>query len=257
MNRISTWDDARPTAEAIQQTLAADLSATTANSSTAFTTFVPLHYEKKYAYPLLVWLHGAGDNESQLRQVMPLVSLRNHLAVAPRAASMGELDGEECYQWTQSTAGTALATQRVFYCIDLAMSKYNVAPARIFLAGHGDGGTMALRIGLAHPDKFAGVASFGGALPAQRTPLCNLNQARRLNVLVAQGRRSLHYDEVDFCNDLRLLHYAGMSTTFRQYPCGDVLTSKMLQDLDAWIMEIVTGEHAAAQDSSILWSTDL
>ena len=47
--------------------------------------FVPLHYEPNYAYPLIVWLHGAQDDERQLKRVMPFISLRNYVAVAPRA----------------------------------------------------------------------------------------------------------------------------------------------------------------------------
>src|SRR5215475_6844861 len=46
--------------------------------------FAPLHYEANYAYPLLIWLHGGGDSEHQLRRVMPHISLRNYVAVAPR-----------------------------------------------------------------------------------------------------------------------------------------------------------------------------
>src|SRR5437016_9189131 len=46
--------------------------------------FTPLHYERNYAYPLIVWLHGPRDNERQVAQVMPLVSMRNYIAVGPR-----------------------------------------------------------------------------------------------------------------------------------------------------------------------------
>src|SRR3954470_13867118 len=50
----------------------------------AYATFAPIHYEKRYAYPLLVWLHGDAGSERELRQIMPLVSMRNYVAVAPR-----------------------------------------------------------------------------------------------------------------------------------------------------------------------------
>src|SRR6185503_16233240 len=52
-----------------------------------FTTFAPIHYEERYAYPLLVWLHGDAGSEQELRQIMPLVSMRNYVAIAPRGAS--------------------------------------------------------------------------------------------------------------------------------------------------------------------------
>ena len=40
--------------------------------------FVPLHYEANYSYPLLVWLHGPGDDERQLKKIMPLISMRRY-----------------------------------------------------------------------------------------------------------------------------------------------------------------------------------
>src|SRR4051794_5650794 len=46
--------------------------------------FTPLHYERNYAYPLIVWLHGPGDDERQLKRIMPLVSMRNYGAAGPR-----------------------------------------------------------------------------------------------------------------------------------------------------------------------------
>ena len=50
-----------------------------------YTLFAPLHYEPNYAYPLVIWLHGPGDDERQLLRVMPLVSMRNYVSVGPRA----------------------------------------------------------------------------------------------------------------------------------------------------------------------------
>lgn len=47
-----------------------------------YSLFGPLHYEANYAYPLIVWLHGPGDDEHQLRRIMPAISLRNYVAVA-------------------------------------------------------------------------------------------------------------------------------------------------------------------------------
>ena len=54
-------------------------------STLAHATFGPQHYEPQYAYPLIVWLHGRGDDERQLLRVMPHVSMRNYVAVAPAA----------------------------------------------------------------------------------------------------------------------------------------------------------------------------
>ena len=70
--------------------------------------FVPLHYEPNYAYPLVVWLHGPGDGHRQLKQVMPHISLRNYVAVAPgwpQSAGTEQGDSELQSAWSQDSNG--------------------------------------------------------------------------------------------------------------------------------------------------------
>ena len=64
--------------------------------------------------------------------------------------------------------------------------------------------------------------------------------ARRLPAFLALGRDSEVYGPDKACDDLRLLHTAGVSVTLRQYPCGHELTTQMLRDVDRWIMEQIT-----------------
>jgi phospholipase/carboxylesterase len=94
---------------------------------------------------------------------------------------------------------------------------------------------------LLEPDRFAGVVSVGGPLPKEHSPLAQVQRARRLPVLIAHGRDSESYLTDEVCQDLRLLYSAGMSVTLRQYPCPQEVTTQMLSDADAWIMERVTG----------------
>ena len=37
-------------------------------TATPSATFQPIHYEKGYAYPLVVWLHGPGGNERRAHE---------------------------------------------------------------------------------------------------------------------------------------------------------------------------------------------
>lgn len=208
--------------------------------------FTPRHYERNYAYPLVVWLHGPDDDERQVTRVMPWVSLRNYVAVGPRGTSGSSVLGG--YRWLQEADHIATADERVAMAVAAAERWLNIAPARIYLAGFAGGGTMALRIALNHPRRFAGVVSIGGPLPSNLRPLARLHEARRLNVLLAAGRQSRDYPEHEVCDHLRLLHAAGISLNLRLYPCGDEVTTDMLADMDRWIMEQVAGEGRAALD---------
>jgi phospholipase/carboxylesterase len=209
--------------------------------------FAPLHYEPGYAYPLLVWLHGPGLDEGQLRRVMPLVSMRNYAAVAPRGPGSGP-GGGRC--WPQSDDAIDEAEAGVWQAVAAAENRFKVHRNRRYLVGYGCGGTMAVRLALRHPDRFAGAATLGGPLPSGGAPLSRLGELRRLPLLIAAGCKSDDYDSHSVCRDLRLVHSAGMSVTLRHYPCGQDLIPEMLADLNRWLMDQVTGTAPQAAQAA-------
>jgi phospholipase/carboxylesterase len=264
---------AAPSLESVFQVNSASFSS--AESDFAHALFAPMHYAPGYAYPLIVWLHGCGSDERQLQRVMPLVSMQNYVAVAPRGLQMpgdcaefrlsedrtvplgpaktspatGET-GRPGFGWMQTDDVIQQAEQRVFDVIGLAGRKFHVSPKRVFLVGFDAGGTMAMRIAMSHPGRFGGVLSLCGAFPAGRTPFCNLVAARRLAIFLATGRGSLQYPATQVCEDLRLLHTAGLSITLRQYPCGHELMPQMLADVDRWIIEQITTPRPTPAESN-------
>jgi phospholipase/carboxylesterase len=209
-----------------------------------YATFAPMHYEKGYAYPLLVWLHGKASTEQELRQVMPLVSMRNYVAIAPRGTWSNAIAGRTVssrgrFGWRQSSDGIESAETRIADCIAVAKQRFNIHPRRIFLVGRGCGGTMAVRIAWNNPGRFAGVAAINGPLPTRLSPLRRVNELRQLPCLLTTSRDSRSYPPDRVCRDLRLLHVAGCTVALRQYPGADGLISNMLSDLNGWLMEIV------------------
>jgi phospholipase/carboxylesterase len=237
MNRIQHFVEEELSSSALQLATEAELSPETASDAeSSHCIFTPLHYERNYAYPLIVWLHGPDDDEQQVAQIMPLVSLRNYVGVGPRG-TLAVTGMTDAYRWSQSERHIMLAEQRVMSAVSAARRWLNIAPARIFLAGYGCGGTMAFRVALNQPQAFAGVLSIGGPFPTTLRPLGQLHAARRLKIFLATGRYSQQYPTAEVCAHLRLIHSAGMSVNLRQYPCGDDLTTQMLSDMDRWIME--------------------
>jgi phospholipase/carboxylesterase len=200
-----------------------------------YSLFVPLHYERAYAYPLLVWLHGEGGSERELRQLMPHVSMRNYVAVAARGVALAS-GPKRAHTWEQSPQATDEAAERVRECIDAAQQRLNIHAKRVFIAGNGCGGTMALRLALLFPEWFGGAVSLGGPMPTGHAPLNRVKDARGLPLLLASCRDSQEYPQAHVAADLRLLHAAGFSLALRQYPGEHELTTVMLADLDRWMM---------------------
>ena len=234
MNRIQPWTENKK-APRNERRVEQSLLRSTCRRGQHLAFFGPLHYEEKYAYPLLVWLHGPGDDERQLQRVMPFISMRNYVAVGPR----GVLSSEPCpgYTWPDVDADPGHAEQVIFDAIEAAKERFHVAPHRVFLAGYRHGGTLAIRTALRHPLTVAGALTLGGPFPLESHALGHLELIRQLPLFIAAGNDAEEYPIDRTCEELRLFHAAGMSVTIRQYPCDDALTTQMLHDMDGWIME--------------------
>lgn len=231
-----------------------DFSSTESSQTHPHVLFSPVHYEPGYAYPLLVWLHNSGADERQVMQVMPSVSIRNYVAVAPQGIANDDEDisikpisldvgtiireglrHKSSYDWSYD-AISEIET-RVFDCISVAKKRCNISGDRIFIAGTGSGGTMAFRLAFLYPECFRGAASLGGGLPIGQRFLHRWTFARTLSVFLSVDRKSSTFTPSDACKALELLHTAGMSVKVREYECGCELSKPMLQELNRWMME--------------------
>ena len=225
-------------------------------SGQPYSLFAPLHYEPNYAYPLVVWLHNDGGDERQLARVMPLVSMRNYVGLGVRGRRRRA--GEPGYCWPQTSGAIMAAERRTSYAIAWARQKYNLHDQRVFLAGYEAGGTMAFRLALRNPQRFAGALSIGGSFPEGEQPLARLLALRKFPLFLAHCRDSQTYPIERVCDELRLIHSAGLAVTLRQYPCADELTTVMLHDMDVWMMERVTGiassQPADAASETARWN---
>lgn len=208
--------------------------------------FGPERYEPGYEYPLIVWLHSCGSAERELENVMPALSLQNFVACAPRGPSATDPCGKT-FRWTDSPAATAISEELVFEAIAAAQAEFSIASNKIFLAGFGSGGSMAWRIGLRYPQRFAGVISICGGFPRAHKPLSNYGTARSLPTMWLYGAESHDCGVEAVCDALPMMHSANLAVEIRQYPCGNELLSNMLSDVNHWAMQHVTNQPSVSE----------
>ncbi|MEZ6093742.1 MAG: hypothetical protein R3C03_05830 [Pirellulaceae bacterium] len=234
-NRIQLGPLATITNRSEKQNVVRDATSTYALSR-QHQILLPMHYERHYAYPLIVWFHSAGDDASQLNRIMPEISLRNYVAVAPLGTTGNLCNG---FTWEHAPHDVDEAANVTIDAIDFALARTNIASNKIFFAGYAEGGTMALRLGLKMANRVAGVISINGGLPNGLNPLGNWKGCRQVPVLLSHCKKSTEFSEVDLCEQLKLLHVGGFNVTVRQYPFGDELPAIALTDVNRWIMESI------------------
>jgi phospholipase/carboxylesterase len=200
-------------------------------------TFLPTGYEPRYAYPLLVFFHGHGGNEEQILRLAPKLSRRNFICIGlrgPEAVGIRD-DGREGYSWAPDALCDAHQEDYIFRAIEQSRRSYHVHSERIYLAGVCEGATLAYRLGLLYPEKFAGVISLNGAMP-QGGPLLRLPEVRQLSVFIGHGIANAIVPLSIARKNCRLLYTAGCPVEMHTYPATHRLHPHMLRDINRWVI---------------------
>ena len=96
-------------------------------------------------------------------------------------------DGTQAYTWGSDGKFDAATEDYLFRAIEQTRRNYHVHSERIYLAGFCEGATLAFRVGLTFPNRFAGVISLNGTLPPSGTLFLRLPEVRTLNVFIGHG----------------------------------------------------------------------
>jgi acetyl esterase/lipase len=114
--------------------------------------YVPRGYEPGKPAPLIVFLHGRPQPESQLLAppfVAQLADTTGAIVVAPW--------GRGYYDFRQSS-------QDVYDAARAARDAFTIDPRKVFLAGYSMGGFAVYEVAALHPDVWSAVMSIAGAL---------------------------------------------------------------------------------------------
>lgn len=210
-------------------------------------TFLPTGYEPNYPYPLVVFFHGHGGSEEQILRMAPRLSRRNFISIALRGPYpvAGRNSGETAFTWGHDEPIDSLVEDYVLRSIEQTRRAYHVHSERIYLAGYGEGATLAYRLSLTWPEKFAGTISLNGALPRRGGPLFRLPEVRHLKVLIAHGLANSIVPLTMARSDFRLLYSAGIDVRLNTYPTTHRIHADMLRDINRWIIGHITDEMDA------------
>lgn len=197
---------------------------------------LPIHYESRYAYPLLVWFHGDGSSEAQLSSVLPGISDRNHIGLSLR----GNVASGEGFAWNTTGEQLDRLMDDVESLVRMMRRKYHIHSERIYLAGFGSGAEAALEVILRRPEWFGGAACLCGSFSRFQLPAIRYDELQNKRVLLATCGNNPSNQVRDVVATGRLLYSSGVQIGTRFYQSSDSAPSdKMLCDLNHWLMDDV------------------
>lgn len=148
------YDYIEPRAVAAIQVNFKDQSGSARNTTSLYT--VPDKYTPKQAWPLVVALHGHGDNAAAFHDLWKSVTdSLGFVLLTPQ----GEERTQEGYGWTWGIS----AQRAVQVSLDTVRKVVHIDPKRIYLTGFSLGGSLCYVLILNHPQIFHGIAPLGAS----------------------------------------------------------------------------------------------
>lgn len=209
--------------------------------------------------PLVICMHGRGDQGESYRDVAPVVS-QNYRFVFPTAPLTLQGAMFEWFRFNTLNIATNAAAARplITKLIDELKSRYNVSAKNVALGGFSQGGMMAFEAGLRYPETLGGIfalstfivadANFNWANPKDTTYYSRdtgslvgvLDEFSRHQtpVFVAHGT----YDEVISVfagkSTHDLLQKAGVQTEYYEFNGGHEFSPDELKKLKGFLGRI-------------------
>ena len=151
--------------------------------------YVPSVYDGTEAVPLVIVLHGLGDNMANMAQVgfRQVSDTANFIVVTPQAIVDQLLSGSTAWNSGAGIAGFSLnpTIDDVGFLnalIDTISDQYNIDQSRIFATGFSMGGFMSNRLACELNNRIASIASVAGTVggtltcnPGQDIPVCHFH----------------------------------------------------------------------------------
>lgn len=204
----------------------------------------------------VIWLHGLGADGHDFESLVPELRLPARPAIrfvfphAPlRAVTLN--GGWRMRAWYDIVALDRSAPQDVMGIRESAAGlralveregERGVPPQRVILAGFSQGGAIVLYEGLRHPARLGGLLALSTYLPLEDALAAEAHPANAA-VPILMGHGTLD-PTVPFAlgdGTRRLLVGHGYDVRFRTYPMGHSVCLEEIQDIRAFVLEVLGG----------------
>ncbi|MBM2810022.1 MAG: estA [Chloroflexi bacterium] len=183
--------------------------------------------------PLIFAIHGRGADASDLAGLASEIDPEGYrwvLPQGPRPLQLGPgVVGWAWYELDSSQESTVLESrERLSSFLDATLDRLGASRDRAAIMGFSQGAVMALHVGLASEEPFAGVVVMSGHLPAEEALRPLLPNRRDRRVLLVHGT----YDQtlpIERGRHIRqVLESAGLQPEYHEFPMEHQITPDSL-----------------------------
>lgn len=197
--------------------------------------------------PAIFLLHGLGSNEQDLFQLVDTFQTNCHIfgLQGPISHSPGYAfyTFEEEGKPVQDVFDKVLQVTRGF--IAEAMLNYEIDPEQIYVVGFNQGAVLAQSLALVMGNMIRGTVVLSGYLPEFVKVEYNKYPMDQAHIFISHGEYDYDYPISWGQESAAFFEDYGTNVTFKQYPDGHGVTQQNLQDLVAFLAQLMP-KHAQA-----------
>lgn len=190
--------------------------------------------------PLIIAIHGRGADATDLAGLAQEVEPGRYQWVLPQGPLPVPLapgyTGWAWYELGPNQAQTVIESRDLLTrFVDALLDATGIARTRTLLLGFSQGAVMALHVGLASPEPFAGIVAMSGHLPAAEALMPILPERRDRSVLMVHGTRDsvLSIEVGRRARDVLL--QSGLTPEYHEFAMDHQITAESLAVVRAYV----------------------
>ena len=199
----------------------------------------------------VIWMHGFGADAHDFEPIIPMLDLKTPLRFVFPNAPLRPITisgGAKLRAWydinpqvPMAASGEIKASVALITEIVADQAASGISPQRVVLAGFSQGGVIAMELGLAFPEKLAGILALSTYVHdpehlAQRIGPAN----RETPILMVHGQADQMIPMAMAVNSRTALTDLNYRVEWREYPMGHEVCQQEITAIGEWLNTIYT-----------------
>jgi phospholipase/carboxylesterase len=198
-------------------------------------------------HPALIAFHGWGASALDLLGLAPYIADGRCLVVCPQGPIEVPIGPTRGFGWYPIRMGAQpdraeieSAARAAEKFIDEVLARYPVERRKVILLGFSQGGSMAYRLAMANPAKYAALVGMSSWFsPELKEIVTDRDALTQLPTLVQHGRADDMIEIARARSSVETLRELRVPLVYREYDCGHEITAEGLTDLNDFLMQKV------------------
>ncbi len=215
---------------------------------------LPDDYDPAKPYPLVIMLHGHGQNAQHFAEVAHLINSANFIYAVPEGPYIAaETEGNgfshfrELTNYGDDPMTGELSIEWVMSVNADVRRRYAIEGDKFWMVGYSQGGALAHAVAATHPDSVAGYAVHGGYFIPNSIHTDNLKAMKDagVKILITHGQKDPAIGPEEAAYAMSAFRQFGVSAELQLIPdLGHELNGDVRSKIDQWLRKEVVSTQS-------------